>query len=380
VKIEAIDLFPVSIPYRHLELSSRVSRGGVTDVIVRMRTDDGRVGWGECCSGADTLSIVAAAHAMTPFLIGKDPRDGQILRRDVFKTGLWDYRVQTGNFTFAGLDSAMLDLSAQAAGVPLWRMLGGRASADPVNYFYYLHRDSDAGLAAQCEDALSRGYDCLYLKVGLDPDDDTRMLRAVRRTAGPRAKLRIDANEAWGTAQAIKLIERWDAEFDIDFVEAPIQARPVRLMAGLKSRLKVALCANEGLGSEQEALEMIHADAADVLCFSSYWVGTLQSFLSLSRVAALTGIRVCKHTHGEFGIAAVLHQHALLALENGVAGHQQTASVLTDDILATPLPIADGPLWGEIEGAGLGIEIDADKLAFYHQAFRDNGQFLPWDG
>jgi glucarate dehydratase len=206
------------------------------------------------------------------------------------------------------------------------------------------------------------------------------MLRAVRQAAGPRAKLRIDANEAWGHAQAIKLIERWDEEFDLDFVEAPIQARPVRLMAALKSRLKVSLCANEGLGSEQDALEMINADAADVLCFSSYWVGSVQSFLALSRVAALTGIRVCKHTHGEFGIAAALHQHALLALENRVEGHQQTASVLTDDILGTPIPIVDGPLWDQIDGPGLGIEIDPDKLAFYHQAFLDNGQFLPWGG
>jgi L-alanine-DL-glutamate epimerase-like enolase superfamily enzyme len=169
LKIEAIDLIPVSVPYRHLELSARVSRGGVTDVVVRMQADDGRVGWGECCSGADTRSVLAAAEAMKPFLIGRDPRDGQMLRREVFRTGLWDYRVQTGNFTYAGFDSAMLDLSAQAAGVPLWRMLGGRASAEPVSYFFYLHRDSDEGLTAQCEDALSRGYACFYLKVGLDP-------------------------------------------------------------------------------------------------------------------------------------------------------------------------------------------------------------------
>ena len=39
MKIAAIDLLPVSIPYRHAELSSRVSRGGVNDVVVRMTAD-----------------------------------------------------------------------------------------------------------------------------------------------------------------------------------------------------------------------------------------------------------------------------------------------------------------------------------------------------
>ena len=78
MKIAAIDLLPVSIPYRHAELSSRVSRGGVSDVVVRITADDGRIGWGECCSGADTLSVLAAAQAMTPFLIGRSPDEGQI--------------------------------------------------------------------------------------------------------------------------------------------------------------------------------------------------------------------------------------------------------------------------------------------------------------
>ena len=87
MKIAAIDLFPASIPYRHVELSSRVSRGGVSDVVVRMTADDGRIGWGECCSGADTLSVLAAAQAMTPFLIGRSPQDGQIARRDIYGKG-----------------------------------------------------------------------------------------------------------------------------------------------------------------------------------------------------------------------------------------------------------------------------------------------------
>jgi glucarate dehydratase len=298
----------------------------------------------------------------------------------VFGPGLWDYRIQTGNFAYAGLDTAMWDLAGKAADLPLWRLLGGRGTANIPSYFCYLARDDDAGLSRQCEEARSAGYTVFYLKVGLDSREDERMLGTVRRAVGPACRIRIDANEAWSVPQAAELIARWNAAFDIDFVEAPIRARPVRAMAKLKERLTVPLCANEGLGSETDALEMITADAADVLCFSSYWVGGLQQFLTLSRVAGLTGIKVCKHTHGEFGIAAAAHHHALLTLGNGVAGHQQTATVMADDILVTDLPIKNSPVWGEVEGPGLGIAIDADKLAFYNRLFRDEGQFLPWTG
>jgi L-alanine-DL-glutamate epimerase-like enolase superfamily enzyme len=378
VKIASVELLPVSIPYRHVELSSRVSRGGVSDVVVRMVADDGRVGWGECCSGADTQSVLAAAQAMAPFLLGRSPQDSQIVRRDIFGKGLWDYRVQTGNFAWAGLDMAMLDLVGQEAGLPLWRMLGGRASASPVSYFYYLARDTSEGLIDRCRDAVQAGYEHFYLKVGLDSAEDERMISSVREAIGPDRKLRIDANEAWSEPQAAKLIRRWDDAFDLDFVEAPVRARPVRQMARLRQRIDVRLCANEGLGSETDVLEMIWTEATDVLCFSSYWVGGLQPFLTLARAAALSGIETCKHSHGEFGIAAAAHQHALLALGDGARGHQHTAAVLADDLLEEDIPIRTQPLWGEIEDPGLGIRVDRSKLDHYHHLFLSEGQFLPW--
>jgi L-alanine-DL-glutamate epimerase-like enolase superfamily enzyme len=98
----------------------------------------------------------------------------------------------------------------------------------------------------------------------------------------------------------------------------------------------------------------------------------------LARAAALSGIETCKHSHGEFGIAAAAHQHALLALGDGARGHQHTAAVLADDLLEEDIPIRTQPLWGEIEDPGLGIRVDRSKLDHYHHLFLSEGQFLPW--
>ena len=62
MKIVKLETIPVSVPYTHVERSSRVRRGGVSDVIVRLTTDTGLVGWGESCCGADTDSIAAAVQ------------------------------------------------------------------------------------------------------------------------------------------------------------------------------------------------------------------------------------------------------------------------------------------------------------------------------
>jgi glucarate dehydratase len=67
----------------------------------------------------------------------------------------------------------------------------------------------------------------------------------------------------------------------------------------------------------------------------------------------------------------------MLTLLNACDGHQQTAQLMADDIVA-PLPIASSPKWGPIEAPGLGVEVDERKLARYHQDFLDYGEFPPY--
>jgi glucarate dehydratase len=125
-------------------------------------------------------------------------------------------------------------------------------------------------------------------------------------------------------------------------------------------------------------LRLIDAHCADVHCFGPYWVGTLRRFQTLSQLAHLKGQHVCKHSHGELGIAAAAAQHVMLTLPNVVAGNQQTASILEGDILKEPIPIAAGPKWGRIEEPGLGVEVDKEWLMRAHEAWLRDGQFIPY--
>jgi L-alanine-DL-glutamate epimerase-like enolase superfamily enzyme len=113
---------------------------------------------------------------------------------------------------------------------------------------------------------------------------------------------------------------------------------------------------------------MIRDRGADILCFSSYWVGSLRRFLTLCHVADLAGLHVVKHTYGELGIAAAAGQHVLLSIPNACDGSQQTAAMMEGDIPTAPLPIAEGPVWGHIEEPCLGVSVDEDKRAHYRQA------------
>jgi glucarate dehydratase len=298
------------------------------------------------------------------------------MRADAFSYGLWQFRAQTGNFAWAGIDMALADICGKAVGQPLWRLLGGAVRSD-VTYFYYLARGDDDELREQAGAGLAAGYDVFYLKVGLDEKDDLRMVATLRDALGAGPKLRLDANSSWSLPQALRMLERL-AEYDIDFVEQPVRETPLGHLGELRRRTPIAVCSNEGLWSEADAYARISAREADVFCLSSSWVGSLGAFSRLAYVAELEGLAICKHTHGELGIAAAAGQHVLLTLPNGVDGHQQTAQMMVHDVLTEDLPIATGAHWGRIDKPGLGVEVDEDAVAEAAGRYRSEGQFLPW--
>jgi L-alanine-DL-glutamate epimerase-like enolase superfamily enzyme len=376
LRIATIEVTPVSVPYRHREVSSQVARDGVSDVLVKLTTDDGIVGWGEACCGADTASVEAALRAMTPFVVGRDPWNREAMRRDAFTHGLWQFRSGTGNFAWAGIDMALWDICGRACGVPIWALLGGLLQPD-VTYFYYLARGSRESIEAQASDGLGSGFEVFYLKVGLGDADDLEQVATARESLGPAPRLRLDANGSWTIPQALRNL-RALREYDIDFVEQPVRDHPVGQLAELRARTDSVVCANEGLWSEADAYARIRAREADVFCFSPYWVGSIGSFHRLAWAADHEGLQVCKHTHGELGLAAAAAQHVLLTLPNGVEGHQQTAHLMEHDVLAEPIPIASGPRWGPIDGPGLGVEVDDDAVADAAGRYRSEGQYRPW--
>ena len=376
MRIESLQTIPVSVPYTHREVSSQVRRDGVSDVLVKLTTDDGLVGWGEACCGADTASVDAAVRAMEPFVIGRDPWTREAMRREAFTHGLWQFRAGTGNFAWAGIDMALWDICGRSCDEPVWRLLGGLQRRE-ATYFFYLARASRESIAEQVAEGLAAGFDVFYLKVGLDDAKDLELVAAARDALGAGPRLRLDANGSWSLPQALRNLAELE-EHDIDFVEQPVRDHPVGHLAELRSRTRIAVCANEGLWSEADAYARIRARQADVYCFSPYWVGSLAGFQRLSWTAEYEGLQVCKHTHGELGIAAAAAHHAVLTLPNGVDGHQQTAHLMEHDVLAEPLPIASGPRWGVVDGPGLGIEVDEDAVAEAAARYAAEGQYRPW--
>jgi glucarate dehydratase len=271
---------------------------------------------------------------------------------------------------------AMLDLCGQQAGVPVHALLGG-ALRESVDYFWYLSGDDLDHLLEYAQVGLDRGYTTFYMKVGLDDAADVSRVRAVRAFISDDVRLRIDANGAWSMTRARTQLAKLH-DVHLDFVEQPVRQVPRDLLRDLRQFVTTPVASNEGLWSEEQARERIEARVADVFCFSPYWVGSLRGFQRLGYLVYEHGAQVCKHTHGELGIAATAAQHVMLTLPSIVEGNQQTAAHMVGDVLVERLPIVDGPTWGLPTAPGLGVTVDERLFDEAILNYQRDGQFLPY--
>ena len=328
-------------------------------------------------SGADTASVEAAVKAMAPFVVGRDPWNATQCARTRSRTGSGSSAPAPGNFAWAGIDMALGTSAARPAA-----SRSGACSAacsNEATYFFYLSRGGDESLADQALTGLAAGFDVFYLKVGLDERDDLRMVATLRDALGPGPRLRLDVNSNWSLPQALRMLERL-AEHDIDFVEQPVRETPLGQLAEVRRRSPIAVCANEGLWSEADAYARIRCPPGRRLLPLAVLGGLDRSASSAShRWPSSKGLKICKHTHGELGIAAAAGPAR--AADAAERGRRPSADGADDGPRRPDRGAADrdtGRTGAASTAPGLGVEVDPDAVAEAAGRYRSEGQYLPW--
>lgn len=368
MKITHIDCIPVRVPIRP-EVAIR-AKGGTHSVspflLVKVHTDEGLYGLGEVSctprwSGEDQFT---AAHfvrtLLEPALVGEDPRE--IERASARMRG-----ALAGNpFTKSALEMALWDIAGKAAGVPVYRLLGGPVR-ESVPLKWSISGVEPERAAAIARWALEQGFETLKVKVGIDPEQDVARVRAVRAEIGDNVRLGVDANGAWTPAVAVTMIRRLE-ELGIYFAEQPVPAGDVQWLAEVRTQVSVPIVADESVYSPQDASAIVKAQAADAL---SVYVGKAAGIGGAFAIAAIAqeaklGCTIGSNLELGVGTAAMIH---LAMAAPVITGEQYPCDIIgplyyTDDVLTEPLPLARGRALA-IDRPGLGVELDEEKVRMY---------------
>jgi L-alanine-DL-glutamate epimerase-like enolase superfamily enzyme len=377
MKISAVRATCVALPYVRPEIWADGKRAGVNNVIVEIETDVGIAGVGEatCGSGNSADPTREVIEAFRPYLIGEDPRDINRHTRRFYELARWRlWRVFT-NTALAAIESALWDIKGKAAHLPISEMLGGRLR-DRVPVFGYLMHDTPERMSQAAQDFMRRGFRVLYFKVGLSDEEDDRTVRAVRDGAGPEARLRVDANEVWDMATAVRRIERLHGRYRIDFVEQPLPGSDMLGMAELRKRLPVPIAANQSSWTLEDVLNCVRLGAGDVMVAGLHWLGGIVNMIKAAGICQAASIPFCRHSSGETGIAAAAGFHAMATMSLIDDGSQTYHSHWPHDIVeGDAMGIVDGcqPV---PTGPGLGVALDPARLKEFADLYRRKGPLV----
>ncbi len=280
---------------------------------VKIETDEGVTGYGECSDGSAPHGVVGTIEDLKPRLIGEDPR--------AFEMRFWDMirrtRQSPGGIAakaIAGIDCALIDIKAKALGISVVELFGG-ATRDSVRV-YWSHcgtsraRNYDLigvpplrsmeDIADLGREVVNRGFTALKTNIVFPGDPASlywsgfesgagttdqvaspellrhieTLLGTYREAIGPDIGLCLDLNFNFKTESCLRIAKVVE-QFDLQWLE--IDMYDPEAILQIKESTATRICTGENLFYMREFIPYLELHAADVLMIDVPWNGFSQS-------------------------------------------------------------------------------------------------------
>ncbi len=376
MKVTAIEAIAVSLPMKKPVQMAGETVSRADNVLVRIESEDGVVGWGEAASapvmtGETVASMMAAVELMTPGLLkhAADDFAGAALAMEA--------RLYGNTGAKAAIDIALHDLVGRATGRPVYALLGARARRRMPVLAVIGSPDAAADLH-DAQERWSAGYRAFKIKVGLGTAaadaERTRSLCLALKRAGEPCLVSADANQGFAVDDAIAYV-RALGDCGLDFFEQPVAAhdldgRSLEAMARVAAASRVPIGADEGLHSPDDIVRHHERKAAQGGSLKAIKLGGLRALFAASGQCARLGMKInisCKT--GESSVASAAAAHVATAVPELAWGLTVTNLGLAEDVAVEPLAVVQGHVEAP-ERPGLGIEVDERRVRRRQREFR----------
>jgi L-Ala-D/L-Glu epimerase len=281
-------------------------------VLIRIQTDAGIIGIGESApfqpvTGDTQQTNVAVAQELRAALKGKDP-----LAIESANT-LFGAYFHSNPSIVAAFDMALYDILGKAAGLPIFRLLGGDKTTFETDFTIGI--DTPENMATAAREHAAKGFRIHKVKVGQDPDTDVARLQAIREAIGYDHTIRIDGNQGYTVPQAIYALRHME-RFKIQFCEQPVLYSDVTGLKRVRDASPIAIMADEALFLPTDALKLIKAEACDYFNIKLMKAGGISSALKISTIAESANIHCMLGCMAETRIALTAAAHVHGARKN----------------------------------------------------------------
>lgn len=337
-------------------------------VLVRLTTDDGVVGWGEATGGLQTMPVVHAIEEMKPLYLGADPREVHDVWRRMHR-GLFLHT----NAGMAGIETACWDVLARSLGVPLWRLLGGRADARVRAYAngWYRGPREPAAFAERARQVVAMGYTALKFdpfgagQGTLDHAEEELSLAivaAVREAIGESVDLIVEAHDRFTVSTAIRVgraLERYNPMW----LETPVMSTDIEATLEVARQVPVPVAAGERFHDLEQFSRLAAGKVVSILQPEFLSLGGITPTIKAAAIAESHGAVVAPHS-AQSPICTAINVQLGAALPNLLI--QETFDDFQDrwagEVVRGAPAVIDGHL-APSDRPGLGIEVDEAEAA-----------------
>ena len=280
MQITNCEVIPVELNLRQpARLAQQAEISQIMAVFVRLVTRKGESAWG-----------CAVAH---PELTGEQPeallqscRRCAALVPDLYPTNL-EYslaqlRLVAGDSCAAlcAFDLALHDLLGLAAGLPLFRLLGGYRTSIPTSVTIPLCGVGES--VERARELAARGFRMFKIKGGVDPQEDVRRVKAVHR-ALPEMVLRLDADGGYDVQGALDVARVLDG--DLEMLEQPTPAGDLDGLLQVTRQSPVPVLADQSVHDPESALDLAARRISSGLCIKVATCGGLRCAAQVDAIA-----------------------------------------------------------------------------------------------
>jgi muconate cycloisomerase len=357
MKIKSVESIIVSIPIRHRGVLGIGSLDSVDNVIVRVETEDGKVGVGEvspwACFAENAWSAKAAIDKyLGPVLIGRDPMDVEALLT------LMDVTLHDYSFPKAAIDMALLDLVGKFLGQPIYAFTGGKVRENTTISYSIANQDVEKDLD-EIRWLLDQGVFVFKIKTGVLPHkEEVSRVEAIRKLLPATADMRIDFNQGLKRENAIRTCRALE-QFEPTFMEQPVAGSDIQTMVEITAAIDTPIMADESVFSMRNAIDVVSRRAADMVSIKLMKCGGPTRSRKVAAIFEAAGMACYAGAMWESGIGIAASLHVTAVSPNIYYGSDYYIPnfLLLDDLIVESLPMMDGRIYVP-NGPGLGVEVD----------------------
>lgn len=360
MRIKQVDIHPITMTLRNpIPMANGVIES-TGNVVVKLVTEDGLIGWGEgveapALTHQSQADIVADLKALDPLVVGSDP-----MRRNELWARLTVAR--PGATTAIGaIDIAVHDLLGKALGLPVHQLIGGavRRRVPALTLVGSGDASADAEKLAERHEA---GFRWFKIKLGMASTDvELGTLAKAVELVGDDGVVCGDVNEAWGEKEAQSFLDQLDGE-RIRFIEQPVPRTDRDALLRLAGSSPVKLCADESAGSLSAVIGFLGTSVGGV-SLKLIKHGGITGVMRGAGICAAGGLSV--NLAGkviESSISAAANLHCAAAMDRIDFGCSPANQGVLQDVTEEPIRVGEG-VFDVPEGPGLGVEVDESLLA-----------------